>query len=58
MGPLVMPIRHTGEAGSRAKVSQIYEAAVDTAEPSYDVEFGDFKVHLSETKLLELFDVV
>lgn len=45
-------------AGSMAKVSQIYETSVDAAEPSYDVDFGDFKVHLLETKLRELFDAV
>jgi hypothetical protein len=44
--------------GSVAKVSQIYETSVGTAESSYDVDFGDLKIHLSETKLLELFDAV
>jgi hypothetical protein len=45
-------------AGSMAKVSKVYETSVHTAEPSYDVDFGDLKVHLSETKLRELFDAV
>jgi hypothetical protein len=45
-------------AGSIATVSQIYETSVDVAEPSYDVDFGDFKVHVSETTLRELFDTV
>lgn len=45
-------------AGSMSKVSKIYETSVDTAEPSYDVDFGDLKVHLSETELSELFDAV
>lgn len=44
------------KAGSMGKVSQIHETLVDTAEPWYDVDFGDFKVHLLETRLLELFE--
>jgi hypothetical protein len=45
-------------AGSTGKASAIYEAPGRKAEASYDVDFGDFKVHLAETKLLELFDPV
>jgi hypothetical protein len=45
-------------AGSVAKVSEIHETSVVTGEPSYRVDFGDLEVHLSEKKLLELFDAV
>jgi hypothetical protein len=43
-------------AGALAKVSKIYETLVDRDQASYDVDFGDLKVHLLETELLELFD--
>ena len=47
-----------GTTGNLAKISQIYETSVDTAEPSHDVDFGDLKVHQLETQLRNLFDAI
>lgn len=43
-------------AGSTARISEINETSVDRAEPWYNLDFGEFQVHLTETKLLELFE--
>ena len=45
-------------AGSTAKVSEIHETTVAWDEPWYHLDFGEFQVHLQETKLLELFDPI
>jgi hypothetical protein len=43
-------------AGDEAKVYKIYETSASKAQASYDLDFGDFRIHLKETELLELFD--
>jgi len=45
-------------AGSIASIREIYETSVDAAPASYDLDFGDLQVHLSETELLKLFDPI
>ncbi len=45
-------------AGSVANVFKIYETSVGAAKPSYDVDFGELKVHLSEKELLEPVDTL
>jgi len=47
------------KAGSRAKVTEIYAAAGETATASYDVEFNqDLTAHLGEDELNKLFDPI
>ena len=47
------------KAGSRAKVTEIYDAAGETAKASYDVEFNhDLTAHLGEDELMKLFDLI
>jgi hypothetical protein len=44
------------KAGNVAKICKIYETLADRGQASYDVDFGDLRVHLWETELIELFD--
>ena len=47
------------KAGSTASISEVYKVIKGSAETSYQIAIGDFKIpSLRESKLLELFDPV